>query len=108
MRRFHIALSVADIEASVPEYSRRLGCDPQIVVSNEYALWRTGTVNFSIRSVPASQAGALRHLGWEDPDAGAFSTETDVNGLLWERFAPEHQRDEILTIWPAANDYLGK
>jgi hypothetical protein len=106
--KFHIALGVVDIGASVPEYSRRLGCEPQLVVPNEYALWRTDTLNFSIRRVSAAEAGALRHLGWEDPDAGEFSTETDVNGVLWERFAPEHQRDEILTIWPAANDYLGK
>jgi hypothetical protein len=106
--KFHIALGVVDMAASVPEYSRRLGCEPQIVVPNEYALWRTATLNFSIRRVLAGEAGVLRHLGWEDPEAGVFSTETDVNGVLWERFAPEHQRDEILTIWPAANDYLGK
>jgi hypothetical protein len=108
MRRFHLALSVTDIEASVRDYSRRLGCEPQIVVPNEYALWRTDTVNFSIRRVPAGEAGALRHLGWEDPDADSFSSETDANDIVWERFAPEHQRDEILTIWPTANDFLKK
>lgn len=106
--KFHIALGVADIEASVQEYSRRLGCEPQITVPNEYALWRTDALNFSIRRVAVGEAGALRHLGWENPDAGEFSTETDVNGILWERFAPEHQRDEILAIWPTAHDYLGK
>lgn len=104
--RFHIALSVADIEASLRDYSSRLGSEPQIVVPGEYALWRTDTLNFSIRRVAASEAGGLRHLGWEDPNAESFSADTDVNGVLWERFAPAHQRDEILAIWPETKDYL--
>jgi hypothetical protein len=106
--RFHIALCVASIEDSVRDYSARLGCAPEIIIPNEYALWRTDALNFSIRRVQANEAGALRHLGWEDPDAVAFGTETDVNGVLWERFAPEHQQNEIRMIWPHAGKYRSK
>ena len=104
--KFHVALSVADIESSVEEYSERLKCAPQIVVPGEYALWRTENLNFSIRKTPESEAGKLRHLGWEDPDASAFETQSDINGVLWERFAAPHQRDEILALCPSATDYL--
>jgi hypothetical protein len=106
--KFHIALSVADVEASVQAYSKHLNCAPQVVVPSEYALWRTDTLNFSIRKAPESDAGKLRHLGWEVLDVGAFETQTDINGVLWERFTPEQQRDEVLSIWPNAIDYLSK
>ena len=104
--KFHVALSVADIEASVGEYSKRLKCAPQIVVPGEYALWRTETLNFSIRKAAESEAGKLRHVGWEDPGASAFEVQSDINGVLWERFSANQQRDEILSIWPTATDYL--
>lgn len=104
--KFHVALSVVDIEASVDEYSKRLKCAPQIVVPGEYALWRTETLNFSIRKTHESEAGKLRHVGWEDPDATSFETQSDINGVLWERFTADHQRDEILAIWPTTTDYL--
>ena len=41
MRRFHIALAVRSIAESVPEYSRRLGIDPAVIVEGKYAMWRT-------------------------------------------------------------------
>ena len=104
--KFHVALSVADIEASVGEYSKRLKCAPQVVVRGEYALWRTETLNFSSRKTAESEAGKLRHVGWEDSDASAFEVQSDINGVLWERFSADQQRDEILSIWPTATDYL--
>lgn len=106
--KFHLALSVVDIESSVDEYTKRLSCVPQVVVPGEYALWRTDTLNFSIRKAPESEAGKLRHLGWEDPGASAFDAQSDINGVLWERFTAEQQRDEILSIWPSARDSLNK
>jgi hypothetical protein len=99
VRRFHIALSVADVAASVIDYSRRLGADPAVVVSGEYALWRTEILNFSIRRTH-EQPGALRHVGWEDADAPGFAVQKDVNGLAWEHFCPAAQAEEIRRLWP--------
>lgn len=94
MRRFHIALSVADVAESVIDYSRRLGADPAVVVPGEYALWRTEALNFSIRRTQ-ERPGTLRHLGWEDAAAPGFTVQTDVNGLAWEHFCPVAQAEEI-------------
>jgi len=99
MKRFHIAISVRDIQRSVADYSARLGCEPSLVVPNEYALWRTPQLNFSIRKVDEA-TGPLRHLGWEDPTAPAFGTSVDVNGIVWEQFTAEQQSAEISQIWP--------
>jgi catechol 2,3-dioxygenase-like lactoylglutathione lyase family enzyme len=98
--RFHIALGVPDVARSVSEYSVRLGLAPTVHVANEYALWRTDQVNFSIRRVDGP--AALRHLGLEDPTAASFSEETDVNGIVWERFTAEEQLVEIWRYWPTA------
>jgi len=99
MKKIHIALSVKDISTSVEDYSKRLGCQPCAIVPGEYALWRTESVNFSIRQTE-EDAGTLRHLGWEDPAATRFSKETDVNGIEWEEFNANFQADEIQQIWP--------
>ena len=103
MKIIHIALGVLDIEASVRDYSQRLGSRPAVEVPQEYALWRTAAVNLSVRKVPAEEAGRLRHLGWEDPSAASFSSEPDVNGIEWERFTVEQQAKEIRQAWPAAD-----
>jgi hypothetical protein len=34
--------------------------------------------------------------------AESFTTDTDCNGILWERFAAHHQAAEINEIWPEA------
>lgn len=99
MKRIHIAISVRDIAVSVEDYSNRFGCQPCVVVTNEYALWRTDRVNFSIRQTGGT-IGALRHLGWEDSKATSFRKEIDVNGIEWEEFDAEVQADEIKNIWP--------
>jgi hypothetical protein len=100
-KKFHIAVAVNNIEATVLEYSRRLGAPPVLVVANEYALWRTETLNFSIRKTNDAP-GSVRHVGWEDPAATGFTRETDANGLLWERFTPQDQHEEITRLWPTA------
>ena len=102
MKILHLALAVANVEESIADYSSRLGAAPVVVVPGEYALWRTDTLNFSIRR-DAEHRGPLRHLGWEDSDATKFSVETDCNGITWERFAAEHQAQEINETWPHAN-----
>ena len=100
MRKIHIAISAGDVARTVEDYSRRLGCDPCVVVPGEYALWRTDTVNLSVRRDTSASPGSLRHLGWEDPTAKAFSTDTDVNGIVWEHFSADQQADEIEHAWP--------
>ena len=102
MRTLHLALAVSNIEQSVADYSARLGVLPVVVVPGEYALWRTETLNLSIR-ISGEPSGTMRHLGWEDTEAAKFSTETDCNGITWEKFSATHQAQEINEIWPSAN-----
>lgn len=102
MRKIHIALGVSSITDSIADYTQRLAVQPQVIVPDEYALWRTATLNFSIRQIPASEVPGLRHLGWEDDAASAFTDTRDCNGILWEEFGPEQQLQEILELWPNA------
>jgi len=103
MKRFHTAISVNNIAESVVEYTNKLGQDPDLVIDNEYALWRTDTLNFSIRRDSTAINGSLRHLGWEDSSALEFTEDKDVNGITWECFTAEHQAEEINKLWPKAN-----
>lgn len=76
--------------------------EPCSFVKNEYALWRTASLNVSIRQDPNCTPGELRHLGWEDDSAPGFSEDKDVNGITWERFSAQQQADEINELWPEA------
>ena len=100
MRRFHIALAVADLNASIRDYSARLGVEPTAVVAGKYAMWRTSQLNFSINEIP-HRAGQLRHLGFEDSAAAAFSSDHDVNGIEWELFSPKAQDEKIVEVYGA-------
>jgi len=100
MRRFHIALAVADLKDSIRDYSARLGVEPTAVVAGKYAMWRTAELNFSINQMPA-RAGQLRHLGFEDSEASDFSSDHDVNGIEWELFSPRAQDDKIVEVYGA-------
>lgn len=102
MKKLHIALSTNKIDETVSDYSQRLGAEPCSYVPNEYALWRTASLNVSIRQDQSCEPGSLRHLGWEDASATEFSFDTDVNGIVWEKFSAEHQADEINELWPQA------
>lgn len=99
----HIAIATNKIEAAIADYTRRLEIPPCSFVSGQYALWRTETLNISIRQDDSCKPGELRHLGWEDGSASEFSQDTDVNGIVWERFNAQHQADEINEIWQDAN-----
>ena len=98
MRRFHIALAVADLSASIRDYNARLGVEPTAVVAGKYAMWRTAELNFSINQIP-ERAGQLRHLGFEDTAAGGFSSDHDVNGIEWELFSPKAQDEKIVEFY---------
>ncbi len=104
MKRFHISIGVSDIQQSIDDYSMRLEQQPDVIIPHEYALWRTPTLNFSIRTVPHDQSGTLRHLGWESSDAESFSTTIDVNHIPWEHFTAAQQDDEIRHTWPERTD----
>jgi len=97
MKRFHISISVDDLEASIADYSARLGCAPGVVVAGRYARFRTETLNFTLSCKPGQPGGIIRHLGFEDPSVSGFSEETDRNGIVWESFSLHTQNDEIET-----------
>ena len=98
MKRFHIALAVANLDNSIVDYSLRLGEEPTVVVSDKYAMWRTDTLNFSINQMP-DRAGQLRHVGFEDESVQGFSSDYDTNGLEWELFSPLAQDQKIIEIY---------
>lgn len=98
MKRFHIALAVADLEASISDYSVRLGRPPSAVVPGQYAMWRTELLNFSINENP-EMAGRLRHVGFEDDTAQGYSSSVDVNGLMWELFPAAEQDARIVSAY---------
>ena len=103
MKKLHLAISTNDIEATVKDYSDRLNAQPCLVITGEYALWRTDTLNISVRQDKSLTPGSLRHLGWEDPTASSLSAETDVNGIIWENFTASQQAAEIKAIWSEVN-----
>lgn len=98
MKRFHIALAVKDLQASIADYTQRLGQPPTVVVPDKYAMWRTDLLNFSINQLP-ERAGQLRHLGFEDETAQGFSSDRDINGIDWELFSPKAQDEKIVEIY---------
>ena len=98
MKRFHIALAVADLQASIADYTDRLGQPPTVVIPDKYAMWRTDLLNFSI-SQRSEHAGQLRHLGFEDEAAQGFSSDRDTNGIDWELFSPTAQDEKIVEIY---------
>jgi catechol 2,3-dioxygenase-like lactoylglutathione lyase family enzyme len=105
MKRFHIALAVRDLDESITDYSDRLEQAPSVVVTGQYAMWRTELLNFSINQQPQC-AGQLRHVGFEDDGAQGFTSTTDVNGIAWESFSAKEQDARIVQIYgtPVHND----
>lgn len=98
MKRFHMALAVRDLDASIADYSARLGQPPSVVVERKYAMWRTDLLNFSINE-NAARAGQLRHIGFEDDGAQGFTSTTDVNGIEWEHFSAQAQDARIVETY---------
>jgi len=103
LKKVHIAISSNNIEETIADYTARFGLAPCSSVPGEYALWRTEIMNFSVRQDAKCSPGALRHLGWEYAQATAFTQESDVNSIVWERFSAQQQADEINELWPDAH-----
>jgi len=102
MKKIHLAIATNSIDKTIEDYSVRLGCHPCVVIPNAYALWRTESINLSVRHNPSCKPGELRHLGFEDPSAEKFTATKDVNGITWEHFNAQQQAEEISEIWPEA------
>ncbi len=100
MKKLHLAIATRNIEAAVKDYSERFDCEPCVVIAGQYALWRTQAFNISIRYNSSCEPGKLRHMGWEDPNAVAFSQDKDVNGVIWEAFTAKQQAREIEEFRP--------
>jgi catechol 2,3-dioxygenase-like lactoylglutathione lyase family enzyme len=98
MKRFHIAIAVRDLEASIREYSQRLGQPATVIVQHKYAMWRTDLLNFSINQNP-DRVGELRHVGFEDDTVQGFSSSRDGNGIEWELFSPAAQDQKIVETY---------
>lgn len=98
MKRFHLAIAVRDLRASIADYSARLGQDPVAVVPGKYAMWRTDLLNFSINEMPG-RAGQLRHVGFEEDGVDGYSSDRDVNGIEWERFSQVEQDERIIAAY---------
>lgn len=98
MRRIHVALAVDDLEATITDYTTRLGAPPVAVVTGKYALWRTADVNLSVNA-DISTTTRLRHLGFEDDDVATKSETTDVNGITWESFSSTWQDKGIVEVY---------
>lgn len=94
MKRFHISISTEDFNASLADYTRRLGAKPCTLVDGRYALWRTELLNFTLSCKPGQKGVVIRHIGFEDDAEGAFREETDTNGITWEYFSREAQEKE--------------
>ncbi len=65
MKKFHMTLAVSNIPTSVHEYSQRPSQPPDWIIPDHYALWRTATLNLSIRTPSTAHSQPLRHLDWE-------------------------------------------
>jgi hypothetical protein len=98
LMKTHLAIAVSDIAASVAEYTTMLAQEPDLVIDGQYALWRTASLNLSIRKT-GQNAGTVRHVGFERDDAESFTVLTDSNGLVWETFNKHHQAEEIRAAW---------
>ncbi|MGE8359995.1 hypothetical protein [Pseudomonas sp.] len=98
MKRFHIALAVDDLQASIADYNQRLGQPASVVVPGQYAMWRTAQLNFSINQQPG-RGGQLRHVGFEVDGVEGFASEVDVNGLAWELFSAAEQDVRIQQLY---------
>jgi catechol 2,3-dioxygenase-like lactoylglutathione lyase family enzyme len=98
MRRVHVALAVNDLEATIHDYSQRLGAEPVTIVAGRYALWRTPEVNLSV-NCDVGAGERLRHLGFEDDEVTTKSESIDVNGLMWESFSSHWQDEGIVRLY---------
>ena len=95
MKRFHISISTADYDASVADYSNRLGQAPDVEIKGRYARWRTELLNFTVSCKPGQPGGTVRHIGFEDDGEVAFREVLDVNDIVWEYFSQSVQEQEV-------------
>ena len=96
MKRFHIALAVADLDLD-RRLQRPARQPPQVVVAGTYAC---GDRSAQFLDQPAARsAGQLRHVGFEDDAVTGFTREADVNGIEWESFSTVAQDLRIVSTY---------
>ena len=100
--RVHVALGVTDLRSAVDDYTRLLGREPELVIPDAYALFRTRELNLSLR-VTAGEAGQVRHLGFELDEPTPFAAIPVGGAVTWEFFDARAQADEIHAAWPTSN-----
>jgi len=98
MKKFHTSIAVKNLQESIEKYSRKLECQPCVVIAEKYALWRTEGLNFSVSQKPEI-AGHVKHIGFENPNAQKFTEEHDCNGIMWEEFTAAMQINEIEEVY---------
>lgn len=78
MKRFHVHVSVKDLEGSKAFYSRLFGAEPS-VVKHDYAKWLLDDprINFAISS--GRGGGGIEHLGLQAESAGELA---EIRGRL--------------------------
>jgi catechol 2,3-dioxygenase-like lactoylglutathione lyase family enzyme len=101
MKRFHVHVSVPDLDASIRFYSTLFGTEPA-VVKGDYAKWmlEDPRVNFAI-SQRGGKAG-LNHLG--------LQTDSDeelelLNGQLQQADLSTHAEKETACCYARSNKY---
>jgi len=62
------------------DYRERLGQAPNVRVPGTYAMWVTDLLNYSINEM-ADPVGQSGHIGFEDDEAGGFSSTLAINGI---------------------------
>lgn len=97
--KVHIAISVSNLNNSIAEYTKFLNKEPDLVIKNDYALWRTEVLNLSLR-VTNDKPGIVRHVGFENDEHSTFSEFKDSDGVVWELFNKSGQAEEINKFWP--------
>jgi len=100
--RVHVALGVTDLPSAVDDYTRLLGREPELVIPDAYALFRTRELNLSLR-VTAGEAGQVRHLGFELDEPTPFEAISVGGAVTWELFDASGQADEIRAAWPSSH-----
>jgi len=88
MKRFPVAFGIADVESSAGDYSQRLGCRPDLLVSVKYVLWRKDAVNLSILKLAHKEGGARRGVGGRGQEGRCYPAaitwmESSADSACW-------------------------
>lgn len=72
----HLSMRVADVDGSLPDVIRKLGCDPCVFVSGQYALWRTEALEVALLHEHACEQVCESAWAAFSDDIALFDTRT--------------------------------